>query len=202
MDKTLKLSILSLVFNMSYSAYHIAFGVFSRSWWLFTVGIYYAILSVIRFSVLVIRKRLWLVTRLTGVMLMFMSLPLAGTVILAVVKDRGTVFHEIVMIAIAVYAFTKITLATVNLIKARRASSVKLITLRNVSFASACVSIFALQRSMLVSFGEMAESDIRIMNIATGTGVCIVVFLLGLNLVLRKKSLPDDLRAATKCKKE
>ena len=202
MDKTLKLSILSLVFNMSYSAYHIAFGVFSRSWWLFTVGIYYAILSVIRFSVLVIRKRLWLVTRLTGVMLMFMSLPLAGTVILAVVKDRGTVFHEIVMIAIAVYAFTKITLATVNLIKARRASSVKLITLRNVSCASACVSIFALQRSMLVSFGEMAESDIRIMNIATGTGVCIVVFLLGLNLVLRKKSLPDDLRAAPKCKKE
>ena len=122
-------------------------------------------------------------------MLMFMSLPLAGTVILAVVKDRGTVFHEIVMIAIAVYAFTKITLATVNLIKARRASSVKLITLRNVSFASACVSIFALQRSMLVSLGEMAESDVRIMNVATGTGVCIVIFLLGLNLVLMKKEL-------------
>ena len=114
-------------------------------------------------------------------------LPLVGTVILAVVRDRGMVMHEIVMIAIAVYSFTKITLAIINLIKSRKSASARLITLRNVSLADACVSIFALQRSMLVSFGEMSATDICIFNAVIGSAVCVIVFLLGLNLVRNKK---------------
>ncbi len=189
MDKTLKFSLLSLVLNMAYSVYHIAFGVTTRSWWLFTIGVYYTILSIVRFAVLQTKKNGQFATRFTGVMLMALSLPLAATVILAVLRDRGTVFHEIVMIAIAVYAFTKITLATVNLIRSWRSSSAKLITLRHISFADAFVSIFSLQRSMLVSFEGMTEMEIRIMNIATGSGVCIIVFFLGLNLMRKEKLL-------------
>ena len=123
---------------------------------------------------------------ITGIMLLVLSISLAGTAILAFVKDRGTRFHLIVMLAIAVYAFTKITLAAMNWIKARKSKSAKLITLRNISFADAFVSVFSLQRSMLVSFEGMTEIEIRIMNAATGSAVCIIVFLLGLNLVQHK----------------
>ena len=59
--------------------------------------------------------------------------------------------------------------------------------LRNISFATALVSIFSLQRSMLVTFEGMTDSQIVLMNALTGTGVCILVFLLGLNLVRKKK---------------
>ncbi len=183
MDKTQKLSILSLLFNIAYSAYHVVFGVVTHSWWLFTVGIYYAILSVVRFAVLRTKKNCAFTVRFTGVMLMILTLPLVGTVILAVIRDRGQVWHEIVMIAIAAYAFTKITLAIVNLIRSRHGNSAKLIALRNISFADSCVSIFALQRSMLVSFVGMAERDIRIMNAVLGFAVCLTVFLLGYNLI-------------------
>ena len=120
---------------------------------------------------------------------MLLSIPLVGTVILSVVRDRGQQFHMIIMIAIATYAFTKITLATIKLIKARRSTSATLITLRNISFADAFVSIFALQRSMLVSFEGMNETEIIIMNAVLGSAVCIIVFLLGLNLVRSKKIL-------------
>ena len=95
----------------------------------------------------------------------------------------------IVMIAMAAYAFTKITLATVKLIKARRSTSATLITLRNISFADAFVSIFALQRSMLVSFEGMRESEIAIMNATLGSAVCVIVILLGVNLLRNKKIL-------------
>ena len=95
----------------------------------------------------------------------------------------------IVMIAMAAYAFTKITLATIKLIKARRSTSATLITLRNISFADAFVSIFALQRSMLVSFEGMTEAEIVIMNAVLGSTVCVIVFLLGLNLVRNRKIL-------------
>ena len=121
--------------------------------------------------------------RLVGVLLLILSLPLAGTVILSVVKDRGQKLHEILMIAMAAYAFTKITLATINLIKARKYNAPKQLILRNLSFADAFVSIFALQRSMLVSFGEMKASHILLFNILTGTAVWLIVLLLGINLI-------------------
>lgn len=187
MDRTLKLSLMSLTLNIAFAAYHVVFGILSRSWWLLTVGVYYAILSAVRFVALQTKKGESFATKFTGIMLMLLSLPLAGTVVLAVVGDRGSVLHQIVMIAMATYAFGKITLSIINLIKSQSSTSARLITLRNISFADSCVSIFSLQRSMLVSFGGMAKNDIRIMNIATGSAVCVIVFLLGLNLVRNKK---------------
>ena len=159
MNRILKSALISLAFNIAFSAYHIVFGAVERSWWLFTVGVYYVILSTARFAVIMTKRNGRFVTKFAGIMLMVLSVPLSGTVVLAVVADRGTVFHKIVMIAIAVYAFTKITLATVKLVKSRHIRSAKAVTLRNISFATAFVSIFSLQRSMLVSFEGMSERE-------------------------------------------
>ena len=191
MDRTLKTAIVNLALNTAFSTYYLVFGIASSSWWLLTLGSYYLMLSIIRFVVLRTKSIKPYIARFTGWMLMVLSVPLAGTVILSVLRDRGRKFHMIVMIAIATYAFTKITLATINLIKSRRSTSATLITLRNISFADAFVSIFALQRSMLVSFDGMTETEIVIMNAALGSAVCVVVFLLGLNLVRdRKYNMP------------
>ena len=181
--------------NTAFSAYYLVFGIVLSSWWLLTLSSYYLILSLIRFVVLRTKTKERFVARFTGRMLMVLSVPLAGTVILSAVRDRGQQFHMIMMIAIAAYAFTKITLATINLIKSCRSTSATLITLRNISFADAFVSIFALQRSMLVSFEGMTETGIVIMNAALGSAVCVIVFLLGLNLVRSKKILFNALNA-------
>ena len=95
----------------------------------------------------------------------------------------------------AAYAFMKITLATINLLKARRSTSATCIALRNISFADAFVSIFALQRSMLVSFEGMTESEIVVMNAALGSAVCVIVIMLGINLLRSKKILFTTLNA-------
>ena len=186
MDRTLKFALASLIFNIAFAFYHLVFGIITRSWWLFIIGIYYLVLSVIRFVVLKSKEKDRFLVSFTGWMLMILVLPLIGTVILSFVRDRGVIFNMIIMLAIAVYAFTKITFAAINWIKTRKSNSVKLITLRNISFADAFVSIFSLQRSMLVSFDGMTDAEIRIMNILTGSGVCIIVFLLGVNLMCGK----------------
>jgi hypothetical protein len=121
-------------------------------------------------------------------MLIILSVPLVGTVILSAVRDRGHEYHMIVMIAMATYAFVKITFATIKLIKSHHSTSAVLITLRNISFADAFVSIFALQRSMLVSFEGMTEVEIVIMNTTLGSAVCVIVFLLGINLLRSEKA--------------
>ena len=186
-DRVQNTTLISLIFNILYCVYHIVFGAVTASWWFLTIGIYYAVLSIIRFVVLRHKGNNRLLVRFTGAMLIVLSVSLVGTVILAFVKDRGTVFPLIAMLAIATYTFTKITLATIKWIKARRSTSVKRLTLRNISFANAFVSIYSLQRSMLVSFEGMTKTEIRIMNLVTGSTVCIIVFLLGLNLFCSKK---------------
>ena len=189
MDRTLRLAFASLSFNIAFASYHVVMGLVTSSWWLLTLGSYYLVLTVVRFVVLRSKSKERFVTKFTGWMLILLSIPLFGTVILSVVRDRGHERHMIVMIAMAVYAFTKITLATIHLIKARRSTSATLVTLRNISFADAFVSIFALQRSMLVSFDGMSEVEIVIMNAILGSVVCVIVLLLGLNLVRNKRIL-------------
>ena len=187
MNRTLKLAIASLILNIAFAIYHLVCGLITSSWWLLTLGTYYLVLSIVRFVVLYFRSKERFVAKFTGWMLILLSMPLVGTVILSAVRDRGHKLHMIVMIAMATYAFTKITLATINLIKSRHNTSATLITLRNISFADAFVSIFALQRSMLVSFEGMTEAEIVIMNAALGSAVCLIVVLLGINLLRSKK---------------
>lgn len=189
MDRHIKAAILNLVSNAAFASYYLLFGIMSSSWWLLTLGTYYFILSLVRFVVLLGKSKERFIPKFAGWMLVILSFSLVGIVILAVVRDRGQRMHMIVMIAMAAYAFTKISVSTVKLIKARRSVSATLITLRNISFADAFVSIFALQRSMLVSFEGMTEAEIVIMNAMLGSAVCIIVFLLGLNLLKSRKLL-------------
>ena len=188
MDRSLKFALASLSFNIAFAIYHLVLGLITSSFWLLTLGSYYLILSILRFAVLRSKSKTRFITKFTGWMLIVLSIPLAGTVILSVVKDRGHELHMILMIAMAAYAFTKITLATIKLIKARRSTSKTLIALRNISFADAFASIFALQRSMLVSFEGMNEAEIVIMNAVFGSVVCVIVFLLGINLLQNQKN--------------
>lgn len=189
MNTTPKTAVISLGLNTVYSTYYVLFGAITKSWWLLTLGCYYVVLSAVRFAVIRTKKHEKGLARFTGWMLMVLSLPLVGVVILSVVRHRGREFHEIAMITIAVYAFTKITLAIVKLIKLRHSQSQRMITLRNISLADAFVSIFSLQRSMLVSFEGMTDGEMRLMNGGFGGAVCVVVFLLGLNLVRKNKVL-------------
>ena len=179
---------LSLSANLVFALLHAATGFAFRSWWLITLGAYYLVLSIMRLGVVMSGKnQSGFVRRFVGIMLMLMSLCLVGMIILSAVKDRGNEYHEIVMIAMAAYSFTKVTLAIINLIRSKKDVSDATKTLRNISFCHALVSILSLQRSMLVSFDGMSVGDIVLMNTLTGSGVCILVMLLGINLIGGRK---------------
>lgn len=187
-DKVVKTALCSLVTNFGYGLYTGIIGITSRSWWFVTLAAYYMVLSMVRFAILLSSRKPAegaaadaFIMRFTGAMFIFLSIVLAGTAYLSVKVEQGVRHHEIVMITMALYAFTKITLAIINLIKVRKNPSPILNTLRSISFAEALVSIFSLQRSMLVSFGDLSANEIRIFHILTGSGVYLFVFLMGLH---------------------
>ena len=180
----------SLAFNAAYALGNCIIGFLNPSWWFITVGAYYAVLAITRFSVLQIKRKAsgdydteLFARRITGILLVVLSFCIVGVNVLSAIKDRGIAFHEIVMISIATYTFTKITISIIGMVKAKRSASSVLKTLRNISLADACVSIYTMQRSMLVSFPGMEAAEILLLNIFTGTAVWIVVLLLGINLI-------------------
>ncbi len=184
----------SLAVNIVYAVGNCIMGFWLHSWWLVTVGSYYTVLSTTRFSVLKIKKKAngdsdteLFAKRITGILLILLSFCIVGVNILSSLKERGTDFHEIVMITIATYTFAKITIAIIGMVKARSDASHVKKTLRNISLADACVSIYSMQRSMLVSFPGMESADIQLLNILTGTAVWVIILLLGINLIGGKK---------------
>lgn len=180
----------SLAFNVAYALCNCIIGFLGYSWWFITVGAYYAVLAITRFSVLQVKRKAssnydteLFARRITGILLVVLSFCIVGVNILSAVKDRGTAFHTVVMITIATYTFTKITISIIGMVKAKRYASLVLKILRNISLADACVSVYTMQRSMLVSFPGMEAAEILLLNIFTGTAVWIVVLLLGINLI-------------------
>ena len=125
--KTMKNPYISLLINFVYAASNCAIGFFSHSWWFITVSAYYTVLATTRFSVLKIKRKAKsnsdtevFAKRITGILLLLLSFCLIGVNILSALKERGTKFHEIIMITIATYTFTKITIAIIGLVKSKR----------------------------------------------------------------------------------
>ena len=183
-NKLIKAAALSSIIDTLYSAGNLFVGITESSWWFIMTGIYYLILSTTRFTIIIIKKsqRTTFFPKFAGWMLMSTALPILGLAILCSVRDTGNKFHEIIMITIALYAFSRMSFAVVNLIKSRKRQSPLESALRNISLATALVSIASLQRSMLVSFGTMSANEIRIFNVLTSAGISILVFMIGLFL--------------------
>lgn len=116
-------------------------------------------------------------------MLVLLSLVLAGVNYYVSQKNTAVKQDKIIMISIAAFTFYKVTVAIVNFVKTSKRNVLLEKTVRNISVADALVSVYSLQRSMLVSFNGMTQGEIKLMNILTGTGVFVIVFLLGVAMI-------------------
>lgn len=181
--RILLISTAYLALNAAYAIYNGVLGFVYGSLWFLTLCAYYIILSVMRFAAVSCGIRgaqtQEFIMRFTGVMLIVLSLVLAGSVYysvrLEVAKKNGT----IVMITIATYTFYKVIAAFIKAAKTVKRGIFLYIALRSIACADAAASVLSLQRSMLVSFDGMNASEIRLMNTATGIGVCLFIFISG-----------------------
>lgn len=188
-----KMALIAFGINIAFGVYNAALGLIDQSFWFLALAAYFIVLGVMRFAVVLTEKKTAnsvsdvFIMRFTGALLLFMGITLAGITYISVSEEKGDRHGEIAMITIAVYTFTKITFAIVNFVKARKDNSTTIRVLRNIALADAAVSIFSLQRSMLVSFEGMTSDDIFLMNCLTGTAVYILMFILGVNLMAKSK---------------
>ncbi|HBL83072.1 MAG TPA: hypothetical protein DD391_10915 [Clostridiales bacterium] len=188
-----QVALLSFIVNSLYALGNFALGILSKSYWFLTMGAYNLILAIMRFSVVLSNKQNEkniseiFIQRFIGVMIILLGCILCGSVYLSINFDVAHKFHEIIMITIATYTFTKITLAIINYVKRSKFNSHIISTIRCIALCDATASLYSLQKSMLVSFEGMTVNDIRLMNILTGASVVIIVVVLGVLLIKKSK---------------
>lgn len=184
----------SLFINAVYAVYHGFLGITQLSVWFVTMWAYYMILGVVRFSAVLCARGNKssfsadmgvFVIKVSGVLLLILSFVLIGVIYISLSRNIVTRFDKITMITIAAYVFGKIILSVRKVMQRRKFTAPALAVLRNISFAEAAASVFTLQRSMIVSFGEMEYA--YVLDRITGAAVCLFVMTLGIKMIVQSR---------------
>ncbi len=182
---------LALTVNLLYGGAHAVFGLLNGSLWLLVMAAYYILLGVMRFGAVLTETRQSsevFVMRFCGGTLMLLALVMGGATALSLLEERAAAHGVIPMLTIATYTFWKMTMAIIHTVQAHQSGTPLTRTIRNITLANALASLMTMQRSMLVSFtGDITAGEALLLNSLTGGAVCIIVFLMGLNMVFDEK---------------
>lgn len=204
----------SAVFNAAYIVFGVIIAVVTKSHWLGVLVGYHAVIAVARAVVILTVKnhagdgqayRLRAYTYSGGalVMLSLAVLP----VIKLVIEDQNTYTYFFIsaiayVSAIALYAFIKLGVAIYNLKRVRKYHDLSLLAIKNISFADALITIFALQATMLKEFGEVALG--AVLNPVLGGTVSLAIFVLGAYMfgsgIVKLKDLKSAVNATEQSK--
>ncbi|MDO4318042.1 MAG: hypothetical protein Q4C48_07500 [Lachnospiraceae bacterium] len=188
---------LSFTVNLLYAVMKLSLGVYYRSVWLESFGVYYTLLALMRFLLLRHAKRnafgKELVSelrryRICGILLLPMNLALCGVVILVVKQNQGFAYPGYLIYVMAMYAFYSSIVAVVNVVKYRKYNSPVMSAEKAVALATALVSMLSLETAMLAQFddGSNGEHFRTWMTASTGGAVC--AFILGMAVFMIARS--------------
>lgn len=193
---------LSLGINLGYSALKLAAGIYYRSTWLWAVAIYYIVLALLRFLLLRYLRsddsRRGLLQeyrrcRLCGAVMVVLNLTLTGMVFQVVWQNEGYHYPGFLIFAAAAYTFYSVTISIVDLVRYRKYQSPVLSAAKAIRFASALVSLLALETAMLAQFGN-DEAFRLLMTALTGTGVCVTVLAVSSYMIVHSTRKIEQLK--------
>ena len=188
---------LSFIFNILYSVFLFVVSQMYSSKWFFVTSIYYGLLSVVRiFVYLQISPQKQLVSKIKtmracGCFLLSINLVFSTMMFILVCGNQYIKHHEIIVIALATYTFTSLTMAIINSIKYLSKNNYLHSCAKIISLISASVSIVTLTNIMLSTFGEN-NSLLRSIILPILSGFVSIFIIICAILMIRKANL--DLR--------
>lgn len=197
--RTLVFATVSTILNISFVSFHIVLAFITDSvLWYISLASYYALLVILRGIIILYhrrenKKQLNIGDdinkyRFCGIVLTLIPFTLLIPILQIYYLDKAFIHGEIISIAVAAYTFYKITMAILNVIKSHKQSNFTIQAIRNIGLADALVSIFSLQTTLLHSFSEEG-TNLNILNIFTGSIVCILSILIGVNMLIKIKKI-------------
>lgn len=191
--RTIATALLSFVMSIAYALFNGVLGITSRSIWYGALAAYYMFLALMRGGLLLYHKKKRdfeseaLVRaknyRRCGIILLVLNAALSSAIAQMIFDDRAFEYKDWVIYAFAAYAFTKISMAIYNVIKAKRQDDLTIEAIREVGLVDGAVSILALQTALLHTFATDSSVDISLFNTLTGTAVSLFSMSLSIYMI-------------------
>lgn len=182
----------NVLWNGAYALLQLGMAVWHGSAWFYSLAAYYLSLAVMRFSLMRHTARHMPGERMRqelsryracGWSFLAVNLALSGMMLYMIREGRVTRHHEITTIAMAVYTFTSLTVAIVNVIRYRKYNSPVFSASKAISLAAACVSVLTLENTMLTTFGKDMERETQQLFLGL-SGAAISAFILVMAICL------------------
>lgn len=186
-----------LAVNMFYAVFKCATGAIFRSAWLWAIGIYYVMLSAIRFTLLrnvritdkkehTLKRKMheYKSARLCGIMMLALNVAMTGMTVQMIWRNRGYEYKGYMIYISAMYAFYCFINAAVNVVKFAKINNSILSSAKILSLAGALMSMFALQTAMFSAFDTSGAEYQRLMNTITGGVVCTLVLCMAVFMIV------------------
>ncbi len=186
---------ISLFINLVYVGVNAVSAYVYETNWFGIFAVYYAIMAIMRF--LLVRyvgknhlgeSRLgeWRRARFCAYILLSVNLTLSGVVLMMVYFERGFEYQGFLIYVMALYTFCCTAAAIVDLMKYRRYHSPVMSISKIIKLASALFSMLFLETAMFSQFGmNTAEETKRIMIMATGAGISVIVVTMAVYMIVR-----------------
>ena len=193
--RTVIFAIGSFLMSLLFSGFNAYMGIKNRSIWYGALAAFYIALAFLRGGVLAYHKsRIGKkmqndeyikakVYRNSGIITLILNIALSSAIAQMIFSNAHFTYMGWTIFAYAAYAFYKITISIIALIKAHKQTDLTVRAIRNINLVDALVSILALQTALLTMFSE-GEINISIFNTFTGVVVSLLSVGVGIYMIV------------------
>lgn len=152
----------SIILNVAYSIFQLCLGLYHKSFWFYSMALYYILLTLVRTYLVMHTKKYkpgdellaeYKRYNFCGWILLVLNLAVTMMIFFIIYFDRTFYHHQITTIALATYTFITFTLSIYNFIKYRKYKSPVYQATKSINLVAACVSMMTLTTTMLTTFG-------------------------------------------------
>ena len=196
--RTVVFAMISFIINIAYISLILVMAIMSKTAWYFTITAYYIVLAFMKGNVFYSKRKYGTevkqarALRFSGIMFVIMTIVFSGVIVLIYKANHYFEYAGILIYAVAAFTFYKLTLAILNIFKARKQDDLYIENIRNINLASALISIIMLQVAMFQAFSP--EHNLGFANALTGAGVSVIILVLGVLMVIKSNKRLNALK--------
>lgn len=193
--KTVASAFGSLAVTVIFALYNGFLGVYHASLWHGSICLYYLILIVLRWVLIAAGKKavpackredsIKRVYLKASVLLLLLNASMIVPITLMIRLQKPVSLTLIPAISSAVYTTYKVTLASINLKKRKKASNSLLRLLRTINFIDALVSILTLQNTLIMIGTKGAGTEMLPFTVVTSTIIWAALLILSVIAVIK-----------------
>lgn len=187
--RTIVFAVFSFVLNVAFISLVLVMAIMSKTAWYFTITVYYIVLAFMKANVFYSKRKYGTEVkqarslRFSGIMFVVMTIVFSGVIVLIYKANHYFEYAGILIYAVAAFTFYKLTLAIVNIFKARKQEDLYIENIRNINLANALISIIILQVAMFQAFAP--EHNLGFANALTGAGISVIILILGTLMIVK-----------------